>query len=105
MTLNMVVANTTWLTCGTMVPSESPPILLRIRQSGTARVEMSWKTFWEARPMMASLDHAACLVEPSGAYPERGLFTLLMAEAMWFHHAFPRWRADEWLLYVPNLTL
>lgn len=19
---------------------------------------------------------------------------------MWFHHPFPRWRADEWLLYV-----
>ncbi|CAE7876391.1 Acot8 [Symbiodinium necroappetens] len=50
----------------------------------TARVEMSWKSFWEARPMMASLDHA-----------------------MWFHHAFPRWRADEWLLYAmysPRLT-
>jgi len=50
----------------------------------TARVEMPWRSFWEARPMMASLDHA-----------------------MWFHHPFPRWRADEWLLYVmysPRLT-
>ena len=21
---------------------------------------------------------------------------------MWFHHPFPRWRADDWLLYVPR---
>jgi len=40
--------------------------------------------FFQARPMSASLDHA-----------------------MWFHLPFPRWRADEWLLYVtysPRLT-
>jgi len=50
----------------------------------TARVELPWRSFWSARPMMASLDHA-----------------------MWFHHPFPRWRADDWLLYVmysPRLT-
>lgn len=50
----------------------------------TARVELPWRSFWEAKPMMASLDHA-----------------------MWFHHTFPRWRADEWLLYAmysPRMT-
>lgn len=43
----------------------------------TARVGVPPSTFNEARPMMASLDHA-----------------------MWFHQPFPSWRADEWLLYV-----
>lgn len=44
---------------------------------GTARVGVPSSKFWEAKPMMASLDHA-----------------------MWFHQPFPSWRADEWLLYV-----
>lgn len=43
----------------------------------TAGSGVPWRKLHGSRPMMASLDHA-----------------------MWFHHPFPRWRADEWLLYV-----
>ena len=40
-----------------MLPSRSVR-LLTISQA-TARVELPWRTFWEAKPMMASLDHVS----------------------------------------------
>jgi len=43
----------------------------------TARGAVDFDEFLTSKPMQASLDHS-----------------------MWFHQAFPRWRADEWLLYV-----
>mmetsp|Transcript_133316 Transcript_133316/g.231608 ORF Transcript_133316/g.231608 Transcript_133316/m.231608 type:complete len:370 (+) Transcript_133316:43-1152(+) len=50
----------------------------------TARSKVPMAEFAKSKPMMASLDHS-----------------------MWFHLPFPRWRADEWLLYVtysPRVT-